>query len=169
MARNNVIMIGYMGAGKTSVGKRLARELKLGFLDMDEEIVKKEGMSIADIFRMYGEEAFRQMETRLLETLIESEECCVISTGGGLPLRLENRCLLKELGTVVYLEVSKDTVVERLSRDTTRPLLAGDNMEDRVSAMLLERGPSYREAADLAVDVNGKTVGQITEEIRRQL
>lgn len=169
MARNNVIMIGYMGAGKTSVGKRLARELNLGFLDMDEEIVKKEGMPVADIFRMYGEEAFRQMETRLLEMLIDREESCVISTGGGLPIRVENRCLLKELGTVVYLEVSKDTVLKRLSKDTTRPLLAGDDMGNRVSAMLLERGPSYREAANLTVDVNGKTVGEITEEIRRQL
>lgn len=169
MARNNVIMIGYMGAGKTSVGKRLAKALNLEFLDMDEEIVKKEGMTVADIFRLHGEEAFRQLETRLLERLIDREQGCVISTGGGLPLRLENRCLLKELGTVVYLEVSKDTVIKRLSKDTTRPLLAGDDMESRVASMLLERGPSYREAANLTVDVNEKTVGEIIEEIRRQL
>ena len=169
MNGRKVILIGYMGAGKSSVGRVLAKKLNWRLLDMDEEIVRREGMAVTEIFRLHGEEAFRQMETRLLEDLLGEEEALVISAGGGLPVRQENHLLLKRLGTVVYLQVDKDTVVRRLQGDTSRPLLAGEELEQKVERMLKERGPFYREAADLTVDVSGRTVEEIAKEIEGQL
>lgn len=169
MDGQKIILIGYMGAGKTSVGRALAKKRKQRFLDMDEEIVRREGMAVTEIFRLHGEEAFRQMETRLLEELLGLEEDLIISAGGGLPVRPENRRLLKEFGTVVYLQADKDTVVSRLRGDESRPLLAGADLETKVETMLQERGPFYQEAADLTVNGNNKTVEEIVKEIEGQL
>lgn len=162
---NHVIMTGFMGAGKTTVGKALARKQQIPFLDTDQLIEKKAGMTISRIFETQGEEAFRKMETSVLEDLLKRDDRTVISVGGGLPLRDENRELLWKLGTVVYLQVKPETVLERLKGDNTRPMLQGGEAGERVRSLLAYRTPLYQKGANLVVDVDDKTVSKIAEEI----
>lgn len=161
----HVIMTGFMGAGKTTVGKALAEKQKVPFLDTDQLIEEKAGMTISRIFEIQGEEAFRKMETSVLEDLLKRNDQTVISVGGGLPLRNENRELLRKLGTVVYLQVKPETVLERLKGDHTRPMLQGGDAGERVRSLLEYRTPLYQKAADLVVDVDDKTVSGIAEKI----
>lgn len=163
--KDNIILIGFMGAGKTSVGQVLSEDGRRVFLDTDRLIEEKAGMAVSRIFAENGEAAFRQMETELLRELIRQTEHAVISVGGGLPLRQENRSLLKELGTVVYLKVKPETVLARLKGDTTRPLLQGENVEEKVRSLMDARGPVYEEAAHLIVQTDGRTLQEIAEEI----
>lgn len=171
----DMIMIGFMGAGKTTVGQALAKTCGMTFEDTDRLIEKKAGMAISEIFSVQGEDAFRKMETDLLKELIAKKETVVkagkedagtvYSVGGGLPMREENRGLLKQLGKVVYLTITPDTVLDRLKGDTTRPLLAGDNVRERVETLMTLRDPFYKEASHLCVAVDGKEVSRIVEEI----
>lgn len=168
----DMIMIGFMGAGKTTVGQALAKICGMTFEDTDQLIEKKAGMAISEIFSVQGEDAFRKMETDLLkeliakkETLVKADAGTVYSVGGGLPMREENRGLLKQLGKVVYLTITPDTVLDRLKGDTTRPLLAGDNVRERVETLMTLRDPFYKEASHLCVAVDGKEVSRIVEEI----
>ena len=161
----HVIMTGFMGAGKTTVGKALAEKQKVPFLDTDQLIEEKAGMTISRIFEIQGEEAFRKMETSVLEDLLKRNDQTVISVGGGLPLRDENRELLRKLGTVVYLQVKPETVLERLKGDHTRPMLQGGDAGDRVRSLFENLTPLYQKAADLVVDVDDKTVSGIVEKI----
>jgi len=162
----HIILIGFMGAGKTTVGKVLAELLKQPLLDTDQMIEDQEGISISRIFEVYGEEKFRRLETELLKKLAVRPEEWVLSVGGGVPLREENRKLLKKLGFVVYLRVQADTVLERLKGDHTRPLLCGGNVKEKVDSLLKSRGPLYLDSAHLVVDVDGRTPGEIGEKIR---
>ena len=117
----NIILTGYMGSGKTTVGKNVAKLKAYTFLDTDEMIVQQQRRSINEIFATEGEQAFRDMETALLRQLIdEKRERIVLSTGGGMPLRAENRQLLSKLGKVVYLKASPATIYNRIKGDTTR-------------------------------------------------
>lgn len=161
----NVILIGFMGAGKTSVGQCYAGRLGLRLTDTDELIEETAGMKISEIFRQQGEESFRVLETQMLERLLEDGEPKIISTGGGLPLREENRAVLKKLGTVVYLQVQPETVLRRLEGDDTRPLLQGEDVEGKVRHLLGERDRLYRLAADVMVPTDGKSLDEIVEEI----
>lgn len=162
----NIILTGFMGCGKTSVGKRLSYALRRPVTDTDRWIEQKSGRTVSEIFEQYGEAAFRQMETDCLEALLkEGIKNQIVSAGGGLPLRKKNAELLKKLGTVVYLRVSAPVVCQRLSGDTTRPLLKGENPEEKVRALLQEREPFYEAAADRIVDVDGKELDSIVEEI----
>ena len=120
---NNIILIGFMGCGKSTVGFRLSYRLRRVLEDTDKLIERKEGRSISDIFALKGEDAFRRMETACLRELLLSQEEKIIATGGGLPMRQENHALLKQLGTVIYLRISAKNVWERLKGDTSRPLL----------------------------------------------
>ena len=165
MEKKHLILIGFMGSGKSTVGKALAKELNLTFVDTDKLIEQKQGMSISNIFKRLGEEVFRQMETELLMELKKETKPLLISTGGGLPLKDGNACLLKNMGLVVFLDVNKYTVIKRLKKDTTRPLLQGDNVEEKVEALLKKREPKYREAADIMLDVNGCTIDEIVQQI----
>ena len=122
----NIILIGFMGSGKTSVGIRLSYRLRRTLTDTDKKIERLYRMSISEIFGRFGEEEFRNMETQCLEKLLEEPKGRIISVGGGLPMRDCNRELLKKLGWVVYLRVKPLTVCERLEADTSRPLLQGD-------------------------------------------
>lgn len=161
-----VILIGYMGAGKTTVGRLLAKQERLNFQDTDAMIEAQEKRTISDIFATDGETVFRDMETALIKRLIEEGlSDTVLSVGGGLPVREENRSLLKELGTVVYLLASKETIVKRVSGSNNRPLLKGENLSEKVERMLTERDPLYRQAAELLIDTDGKTVEMIVKEI----
>lgn len=163
----NVILIGFMGSGKTTVGFRLSYRLRRTVIDTDKEIEREEQRSIADIFATDGEAYFRDRETLCLHKLLGSTGSQIISVGGGLPLRQENRELLHELGQVFYLSASAETIYERVKYDTTRPLLQGDDPIGRIRTLLAERDSCYREAADVVIDVNGKDFEQILCEIEK--
>ena len=162
----NIILEGFMGSGKTTVSELLSDKLDLDLLDTDEAIEKTEGRSISRIFEEDGEETFRQMETDLLETIAnEHWRDMVISLGGGLPLREENRKLLAKAGKVVYLKASPETVYERVKGDTSRPLLQTEDPMGRIKELLSEREEKYDAAAALVVETDGKTPLEVAEEI----
>lgn len=165
--KNNIILIGFMGCGKTSVGIKLSYRLKRTFLDTDKQIERRQGRSIRDIFAEDGEAAFRRMETDCIKELLAENGTSmqIFSTGGGTPVLEENRGLLKKLGTVVYLKVSPDVVYERLKGDTTRPLLQTENPRARIEELLAARKDAYESAADVIVEVDDKRLEEIVEEI----
>lgn len=151
----NIILTGYMGSGKTTVGKKVAKLKNYTFVDTDEMIVEQQKRSIKEIFAEDGEQTFRDLETTLLRQLVdEKREYMVISTGGGMPLREENRKLLSKLGKVVYLKASPATIYDRIKGDTARPLLQCANPMKRIEEMLAAREPMYEEGAVLIVNVN---------------
>lgn len=152
-----------MGSGKTSVGVHLAERLSYQFRDTDQMIEKRVGDTINGIFRTHGEEYFRNLETSLLKELVTELHQTVLSTGGGMPLREQNIKLLKELGYVVFLKASKETTLTRLRGDTTRPLLQGDNLEQKIDRMLTIRTPIYEKAAHKIVVTDGKSIKEIAE------
>jgi shikimate kinase len=163
---NNIILVGYMGSGKTTVGKHLAMLLDYTFVDTDEMIEEKEQRTISDIFANSGENAFRDMETELLKQLkADNKDKLVISTGGGMPLREENRRLLNDIGDVVYLKASADTIYDRIKGDTTRPLLQCANPKEKINNMLLQRGPIYEECASIIIKVDGSKQSEVAQEI----
>lgn len=160
--KNNIILIGFMGSGKTSIGERLAERLTYHFRDTDQMLEKKAGDTINHIFAVHGEEYFRSMETELLKEL-GSMEKIVLSTGGGLPLREQNSEILKKLGFVVFLKTSKQTTLKRLKGDTTRPLLQGDDVEQKVERLLQIRTPIYEKAAHKIIVTDDKPVSEIVQ------
>ncbi len=139
-----------MGTGKTTVGKKVATSLGFHFVDTDELIAAAAGKSIPDIFADSGEEVFRDFETAVLSKCAENSEQ-VISTGGGVILREENRQILKSLGYVIWLQASSASIIDRVSRNQDRPLLATDNPSGTVEKLLSERHPLYEAVADLAI------------------
>lgn len=153
----HLVLIGFMGAGKTTVGQVLAEMTNRSLLDTDQLIEAEAGMTISRIFETQGEDAFRRMETAVLEKLLAQTDAAVISVGGGLPLRAENRAFLEQLGETFYLRVKPETVLVRLAGDTTRPLLAGPDAEGRVEELLSFRGPIYEEAADFVIDADARS------------
>ncbi len=163
----NVILIGFMGSGKTTVGFRLSYRLRKPVIDTDKEIEREEQRSIAEIFAKEGEAYFRDRETMCLQKLLRTVKEQIISVGGGLPLREENRKLLRELGQVFYLQASAETIYERVKHDTTRPLLQGDDPQGKIRTMLVERDGYYRDAADVVINVDGKSFEQILDEIEK--
>lgn len=166
---SHIILIGYMGCGKSSVGKRLSYVLKQPYLDTDKMIETKERKTINEIFAQQGEQAFRDMETACVRSLFSNQQDYVIAVGGGLPMREENRMLLRKLGKVVYLRAKPDTIYERLKGDDTRPLLRGDNPRQKIEEMIAARGPVYEETAHIRIDVDGKSFEQIMDEIKEML
>lgn len=167
---DNYVLIGYMGAGKTTVGKALAKETGKKFLDTDNLIVNEMNLSVNDIFEKYGEAYFRDLETKLIKNLCETANNCVISCGGGLPMREENRTYLKRLGRVIYLNVNETDIIRRLRGDKTRPLLRGDREEvtKRIHDMLALRDPVYAEAADTVIKTGRLKIPQIIERIIKE-
>lgn len=164
--KENIILIGFMGAGKTRLGLELAGHQ---LIDTDRMIEEKAGMTIAALFEAQGEEVFRSLETQILCQLLEECEGKVISTGGGLPLKEENRRLLRELGTVFYLQVKPETVLKRLEGDITRPLLLGSDRKEKVEALLRERDGAYRQAAHEILQVDEKTPEKLADDIVRRM
>lgn len=165
----NVILIGFMGSGKTTVGLKLSYRLRRAVTDTDKEIEREEKRSISDIFATEGEVYFRDKETACLRKLLKSCGNQIISVGGGLPLREENRTLLHELGQVFYLKASAETIYTRLKHDTTRPLLQGADPQTKIKTMLDERDAYYRDAADVIIDVDGKEFEHILCEIEQHV
>ena len=163
--KDNIILEGFMGCGKSSVGIKLSYHLRRTLIDTDKWIEARQGMSISEIFEQQGEEAFRRMETQCLEELLESSEHQIISLGGGLPMREDNRKLLKELGTTIYLKVRPETVYERVKDNSSRPLLQVADPVAKITELMAEREPIYALCADFTVEVSDQTPEQIVEQI----
>ena len=163
----NIILIGFMGTGKTSLGKAAARKLKIPFLDTDDLIVQREGMPISRIFAEKGEEYFRSLETQLITELQDLEGGHVIAVGGGLPLREENRPLLRKLGRVIYIRTSPAVLASRLESDTTRPVLqqGEGTIPEKVERILGEREPKYMDAADLVIENDGMSFYTVVKKL----
>lgn len=162
-----VVLIGFMGCGKSTVGVELAKNLGYTFVDTDQLIEERTQKTISDIFAAHGEEYFRNIETETISSMMGTIEDTVVSTGGGLPLKKENADILKKYGFVVYLRVKPETVEERLKGDTKRPLLQGENVSEKIKNLLEYRDPIYEYGAHLVVDVEEKAVEEIVEEITR--
>ena len=162
---DNIILIGFMGSGKTSVGKQLAKKLQYAFCDTDELIEKRNKSSIRNIFADYGEEYFRKLETAVVNELYGNMTRTVLSTGGGLPITEGNDRLLRRLGYVIYLKTSKETILKRLQGDASRPLLAGENAEEKVYNLLQQRTPIYEKASHFTVTTDHKKFYEIIDEI----
>ena len=164
--KDNIVLIGFMGSGKSTVGKALAKSLNMDFLDTDDYIEEKAGMTISDIFEKKGEEEFRRIETETLCELKESLANTIISTGGGMPLRSENARLLKETGKVFYLSASAGIIYDRVKDDTKRPLLMVDDPYGKICSMMKERKPLYEKACDYVIDTNSNDIDEIIEKIQ---
>lgn len=162
----NLVMVGFMGAGKTTIGRRLARRLGYFFLDMDNFIVREENKEISEIFSEHGELFFRQMETNLLRRLI-SVENTIVSTGGGVVGTEGNFELLRKIGTTVYLKAPREDIIERLKRSQHRPLVQ-ENLEETVFSLMKKRAPLY-EQADHIIETQGLTPHQIASQIIQAL
>ena len=160
----NIVLIGFMGAGKSTVSTYLSKILASPQVEMDEEIVKKEGMSINKIFEEYGETYFRNCETNLLIEL-QKKNNQIISCGGGVALRDENVAEMKKNGKVVLLTASPEVILERVKDNDDRPLLRGNKNTEFISNMMEQRRPKYEAAADVVVNTDYKTVEEIAEEI----
>lgn len=165
----NVILIGFMGCGKSTVGLRLSYRLRRTIIDTDKEIEREEQRTISEIFATDGEAYFRDRETACLRKLTGSANNQIISVGGGLPMREENRALLHDLGQVFYLCAEGETIYERVKDDTTRPLLQVDDPLKKITALLKERDPYYMAAADVVITVDGKSFSQILDEIEEHV
>ena len=150
----NIILIGFMGAGKTTIGRRLAKILDFSFIDTDNEIEDDQGCSIDEIFKYGGEDCFRDIETRLLKNF-KNVDNTVIATGGGIILREQNREILLGLGKIVYLKVPQEVLLQRLNNDRSRPLFRGKNPEIVLSKMFEERSLLY-EQAECIIEVDKK-------------
>jgi shikimate kinase len=161
ISKHNIILIGFMGSGKTTVGKRLAERLSYQFSDTDQLLEQRAGDTISHIFTVRGEEYFRNLETDFLKEISRSLNQTVLSTGGGLPLREQNSGLLKEMGYVVFLNASKETTLKRLNGDTSRPLLMGDELDRKVERLLSKRTPIYEAAAQKIIATDDKTIDEI--------
>jgi shikimate kinase len=159
-----IVLIGFMGAGKSSVGRRLAQLTGRPRFDTDEMIQARFGLSVAEIFEKHGEEEFRELETEALRELA-GEGPAIIVTGGGMILRAENRMLLRELGTVVYLTADEETLFRRISRRSTRPLLRTENPRATVAELLRIRLPLYREVAEVEIDTTPLSHDEVAEKI----
>ena len=157
----NIVLVGPMGSGKTTVGRRLSIKLNQDFFDTDHEIIKKTGVSIDHIFDIEGEEGFRRRESEVLESLCDMNNI-VIATGGGVVLLPHNRLVLKSAGVVVYLLSSIDQLLRRTAKSKTRPLLENSsNREKTITEIVNARDKYYREVATIVIDTTGKKLNEV--------
>ena len=151
---SNIILIGFMGSGKTSCGKELSRILNVGFFDTDEMIEQQQNMTIADIFEKHGEAYFRKLETELVESLIGTQ-IGVLSVGGGLAVTKGN------------LKAGKECLIKRLKGDSKRPLLAGGNLEEKITSLMNAREDKYIAAADIVFETENMSVKEVAEKLSK--
>ncbi|MEN8259720.1 MAG: shikimate kinase AroK [Pseudomonadota bacterium] len=162
----NIFLVGPMGAGKSTIGRQLAKFLKLNFYDSDREIEARTGVDIPMIFEYEGEEGFRKRERKVILELTEMTNI-ILATGGGAVLHPENRQNLINKGFVVYLRCSVERQLERTHRDTQRPLLQTENPRERLESLMAWRDPLYRECADLIVDTDRNTSRSVVRDIAK--
>ena len=164
----NIVLVGPMGSGKTTVGRRLAHELNQDFFDTDHEIIDKTGVTFDHIFDIEGEEGFRERESKILENLCQMSNI-ILATGGGIVILPKNREILKNAGLVVYLSSSVDQLLRRTSKSKTRPLL--ENSIDRkktITDLVEARDVYYREVASFVLDTTGKKLHEVINIIIRE-
>lgn len=160
----NIFLIGFMGAGKSTIARTLQRKLGFPLVEMDERIVQEQGMSINDIFAQYGEAHFREIESQLVVDL-GKQEPSIVSCGGGVVVRPENTQNMKKSGRIVLLKASPETIFERVKNSTDRPILNGHMNVEYIAELMEKRRALYEEAADITIQTDGKTREQICEEI----
>lgn len=162
----HIILIGFMGSGKSTMGKLLANKLNCPFVDTDHYIEKKEGRSICEIFADDGEEYFRTAETEVVKELLSKKEKRVIALGGGTPLKEENRAIISNKDAyVIFLKVTASVAYERLKDDTQRPLLQVDNPKEKIENLLAIRNPIYESVADYVLLEENKTLDDVFYEL----
>jgi shikimate kinase len=164
----NIFLVGPMGAGKSAVGRQLARSLHLKFVDSDDEIEKRTGVDISFIFDKEGESGFRKREAAVIDDLTKLDGV-VLATGGGAVVDAESRSRLGGRGFVVYLYTSVDQQFARTSRGRERPLLENGDRHEILESLLSVRDPMYREIADLVVDTDGRKVHSVVKEVIEQI
>ena len=168
MSHRNIILIGPMGSGKSTIGNIIARRLHREFQDSDHFIEERTGVDVARIFDVEGEQGFRERESNALNELL-SENNRVIATGGGSVLRQQNQQLLKQKGYLVFLDTTVNQQMQRLQRDKKRPLLQTENPRERLESLLLERRPIYLDLADLAIKTDKRMARRLAADIINQL
>ncbi|TAN60416.1 shikimate kinase [bacterium] len=163
----NIVLTGFMGTGKSSVGKRLANDLKCGFIDTDLLLEQDAGMAVKEIFVQQGEAYFRKLEAGVISRLTSGAygDSLVVSTGGGAVVDPENRRKLRAWGAVICLTASVDAILARVERSDERPLLSVDNRQVEIEKRLIARRPAYSDS-DLTIDTTDKTVAEVTAEIK---
>lgn len=164
--RRPLFLVGMMGSGKTTLGKRLARECNLEFIDLDREIERRTGVAVATIFEIEGEAGFRSRESQLLDEICRDGQI-VVATGGGAVLLPLNRARMQAAGWIVYLHATANLIHARTRNDRARPLLQVADPLARIKQLLEQRDPLYREIADVVVEA-GRDPGIVVSEIKRQ-
>lgn len=161
-----IILIGFMGVGKTSVGKQLARKLNFNFIDTDYEIERLTNKSIPDIFEQYGENYFRKLENIILEKFVKNEDI-VMATGGGIITTKENYNILKNEEKVIFLDGSVETIINHVQNERNqRPLLKeSENLSKKIEELLSIRYEKYIEVSDILIDINGKNIDEVISQI----
>ncbi len=166
LAGQNIVLTGFMGSGKTAVSNALSEQLGYGIIDSDAAIEGEQNKKISAIFAESGEGHFRDLETQYMRKLAESDtKSAVLSVGGGLPIREENRRLMKDFGKVIFLTATPETVYDRVKDDDSRPLLQTDNVLDRIKELQDARRDIYTDVADIVIETDDKTVDEIAWEI----
>lgn len=164
----NIFLIGFMGCGKSTVADCLLKEYDMKVVEMDQELVERVGMTIPEMFSKYGEEYFREEETKLL-TECQKKSHMVVSCGGGVVLREQNVEIMKSCGRIVWLTAKPSTILERVQNDENRPLLEGNKNVSSIQAMLEKRLPCYQKAADIIVETDGRKILDICQEIMQKV
>ncbi len=165
---NHIVIIGFMGSGKTRVGKRLSKDLDIPFIDIDRVVTRKMNLSAKEIFDRFGEPFYRALETTAVKALIEDPEQKIISLGSGLPMQEQNEKYIKKLGTVVYLKGSYATLKKRLENSNS-PMLDGDNKEDKIKKLLKQRDPVYTKFSDIQVITGDKPFDELIAQLEEKL
>jgi shikimate kinase len=168
MLSENLFLVGLMGAGKTTVGKLLAKHLNKQFIDSDHEIEKRTGVKINVIFELEGEDGFRTREETVIDELTR-QRGIVLATGGGVILRQSNRLALRDRGTVIYLRANADDLWRRTRHDKNRPLLQTENPRARLQELLMQRDALYRETAHVIMDTGEQNVQKLVRQLEQQL
>jgi shikimate kinase len=164
----SIVLIGMMGAGKSSVGRRLHRRTGLQVIDIDELIAFKAGISVPEIFARDGENRFRELETEVLRELA-LESAAIVVTGGGIVLRQENIAFLKTVGTVIWLDADEEILFERATRRKGRPLLETEDPRATFAEILRNRAPLYSHAADLRINTTEATDDEVADLILQEM
>jgi shikimate kinase len=168
LANGNIFLVGLMGAGKTSVGKLLARRLGKLFFDCDHEIERTTGVRVPVIFEIEGEVGFRLRETKMLERLTKQTNI-VLATGGGAVLSAQNRDALRQNGVVVYLRAAPQDLWHRTRHDRNRPLLQTDDPQAKLAQLFLDRDPLYRDVAHITIDTGNQSVNSLAHRLEQRL
>lgn len=166
--KSNIYFIGFMGTGKSTISRHMAEITGYEEIDTDHEIVKQENMRIPEIFEKYGENYFRNLETKFLEKMQERKHC-IVSCGGGMVLRKKNVALMKTNGVIVLLTATPETVLERVKNGKDRPILNGHMNTAYIEELMEARKKYYEAAGEIVIVTDGREVGEMAKELKKKL